>query len=110
MINNAIKFTGQGGVKIFIGNSDNQIITTRIKDTGVGIPKDELNKVFDKFYQISKPPDAKSKGTGLGLAISKSLIEIHGGRIWVESQEGKGSEFCFTLPIGIGDEKKDSYC
>ncbi len=101
LVNNAIKFTEQGGIRIIIEDSNNKSITTRIIDTGIGIPKDELNKVFDKFYQISKPPDTKSKGTGLGLAISKSLIEIHGGQIWVESEVGKGSEFCFTVPIGI---------
>ena len=100
LINNAIKFTTEGGVHIIICNSEKHLVTTRIRDTGIGIPKDALHKVFDKFYQISKPPDTKSKGTGLGLAISKSLIEIHGGQIWVESEEGKGSEFCFTLPIG----------
>ena len=101
LVNNAIKFTEQGGIRIKVEDSSNKSITTRIIDTGVGIPKDELNKVFDKFYQINKPPDAKSKGTGLGLAISKSLIEIHGGQIWIESEVGKGSEFCFTVPIGI---------
>ena len=101
LINNAIKFTKAGGIKIRIENENIDAITTRIIDTGIGIPKEELNKVFDKFHQISKPPDAKSRGTGLGLAISKSLIEVHGGQVWVNSEEGKGSEFCFTLPIAI---------
>ena len=101
LINNAIKFTGQGGIMIVIGNSDNQTITTRIIDTGIGIPNEEVDKVFDKFYQIGKPTGDKNKGTGLGLAITKNLIEIHGGQIWVESEVGKGSEFCFTLPVGI---------
>jgi PAS domain S-box-containing protein len=98
LINNAIKFTRQGGIKVIVENSNNKSITTRIRDTGVGIPQTELNRVFDKFYQVYKPNGEKSKGTGLGLAISKSLIEMHGGTIWVESEEGKGSEFCFTLP------------
>jgi PAS domain S-box-containing protein len=98
LINNAIKFTEAGEIKIIVDNSKNTSITTGIIDSGIGIPKDELDKVFDKFYQITKPPNAKSRGTGLGLAISKSLVEMHGGKIWVESEEGKGSVFWFTLP------------
>jgi PAS domain S-box-containing protein len=100
LISNAIKFTAQGGIKIIVENPRNQSITTRIKDTGLGIPRDEIDKVFDKFYQISTPYAAKSKGSGLGLSITKRLVEMHGGKIWVESEEGKGSEFCFTLPVG----------
>ena len=102
LINNAIKFTEHGGVKVIVENSNNTSITTRVKDTGMGIPKDELDRVFDKFYQVYKPYGEKSKGTGLGLSISKSLIELHGGTIFVKSEEGKGSEFCFTLPTGNG--------
>jgi len=98
LINNAIKFTEQGGIKIIVKDSGDQSITTWVIDTGVGIPKDELDKVFDKFYQVSKSREVKSRGSGLGLAITKNLIELHGGKIWVESEEGKGSKFCFTLP------------
>jgi PAS domain S-box-containing protein len=100
LINNAIKFTEQGGVKVIVDNSSNISITTRVKDSGMGIPKNELDKVFDKFYQVYTPHGEKSKGTGLGLSISKSLIEMHGGTIFVKSEEGRGSEFCFTLPTG----------
>jgi PAS domain S-box-containing protein len=106
LINNAIKFTEQGGIKVIVEPSNNQSITTRIKDTGMGIPKDELDKVFDKFYQVYKPHGEKSKGTGLGLSISKGLIEMHGGTIFVNSEEGRGSEFCFTLPTGNAKMKK----
>jgi PAS domain S-box-containing protein len=101
LINNAIKFTKQGGIQVIVENPNNKSITTRVKDTGIGIPKNELDKVFDKFYQAYKPHGEKSKGTGLGLSISKSLIEMHGGTIFVKSEEGQGSEFCFTLPTGI---------
>ena len=100
LINNAIKFTERGGIEVIIEKPAHQCITTRIKDTGIGIPGDEIGKVFDKFYQVSHPHAAKSKGSGLGLAITKTLVELHGGTIWVESEEGKGSEFCFTLPVG----------
>jgi len=100
LINNAIKFTERGEVRVIVESPGNQSITTRIRDTGVGIPKDDLDKVFDKFYQVSKSREVKSRGSGLGLSITKSLIELHGGTIWVESEEGKGSEFCFSLPTG----------
>ena len=99
LINNAVKFTHTGGVKvIIIEDPKNKFITTRIKDTGEGIPAEMLNMVFNKFYQLRTSESAKSGGTGLGLSITKSLVELHGGKIWVESEKGKGSEFCFTLP------------
>ena len=100
LINNAIKFTERGGIKVIVEDSGDQSIITRIRDTGIGIPKEDLDKIFDKFYQLNKPRTGKSKGTGLGLAITKQLVELHGGIIRVESEEGKGSEFCFTLPTG----------
>jgi signal transduction histidine kinase len=56
--------------------------------------------IFDKFHQVNRPSGAKNTGTGLGLTITKNLVELHSGKIWVESEEGKGSEFCFTLPAG----------
>jgi signal transduction histidine kinase len=99
LINNAIKFTEQGEINVIVENTCNGAITTRIRDTGVGIPRDEIEKIFDRFYQIQRPLAEKSGGAGLGLAISKSLIEMHGGSITVASQEGAGSEFAFTLPL-----------
>jgi PAS domain S-box-containing protein len=101
LINNGIKFTERGGIKVIVEEYKDQSIITRIKDTGMGFSEDELNKVFDKFYQINKSSKVKNRGSGLGLVISKNLIELHGGKIWAESEEGKGSEFCFTLPVGI---------
>jgi two-component system phosphate regulon sensor histidine kinase PhoR len=99
LINNAIKFTDRGEIQVIVEEARNGSITTRIRDTGVGIPRDEIEKIFDRFYQIQRPLAEKSRGAGLGLAISKSLIEMHGGSITVESQEGAGSEFTFTLPL-----------
>ena len=101
LINNGIKFTERGGIKVIVEEYKDQSIITRIKDTGMGFSKDELDKVFDKFYQINKSSKVKNRGSGLGLVISKNLIELHGGKIWAESEEGKGSEFCFTLPTEI---------
>jgi len=73
-------------------------VEVRVEDTGEGIPPEELESIFEKFHQIHRRGHGKTQGTGLGLTIVKSLIELHGGRIWVESQVGHGSRFCFTLP------------
>ena len=70
-----------------------------MKDTGEGIPKDKLEAIFDEFYQVDQSRARKRQGAGLGLAICKRLVEAHGGRIWVESAEGIGTEFFFTLPL-----------
>jgi len=98
LLSNAFKFTGDGGeISIVAGHRD-QSILVEIKDTGMGIPEDKLQMVFDEFYQVE---GGKHGGTGLGLAIAKRLVEGHGGNIWVESQLGKGSTFYFTLPLSV---------
>ena len=66
---------------------------------GPGVPPDEKEKIFAKFYRIAEVNGENSKGTGLGLAISKALVELHGGKIWVESEPSRGSTFSFTLPL-----------
>jgi len=100
LVGNAMKFTpgdGQINVKAFqVGD----FIQIDVVDTGLGIPHQDLEKIFDKFYQVSRPDNpATTKGTGLGLPISKGIVEKHGGKIWTESELGKGSKFSFTLPI-----------
>jgi signal transduction histidine kinase len=74
-------------------------VEVSVADTGEGIPPEELGAIFDKFHQVRRENRYKAQGTGLGLSIAKSLIELHGGRIRVESQPGKGSRFIFTLPM-----------
>jgi signal transduction histidine kinase len=99
LIENAIKFNQEGG-KVYISAStqnQNERVVFCIFDTGIGIPEDKLDKIFDKFYQVDSSGKRKYGGCGLGLAISKSIIELHGGRIWVESKVGKGSKFFFEL-------------
>lgn len=95
LLSNAFKFTGDGGQVSIIASQRDQLTLLEIKDTGMGIPEDKLQMVFDEFYQVE---GGKHGGTGLGLAIAKRLIEEHGGNIWVESQLGKGSTFYFTIP------------
>ncbi len=101
LLSNAFKFTGDGGQVSIIASQKNQSILLAIRDTGMGIPEDKLQMIFDEFYQVE---GGKYGGTGLGLAIAKRLVEEHGGNIWVESQLGKGSTFYFTLPLSVENE------
>jgi signal transduction histidine kinase len=98
---NAFKFTPDGGQVSIVANRKGNHILNEIRDTGIGIPEDKLDKVFEEFYQVE---GGKHGGTGLGLAITKRLVEEHGGKIWVESLLGKGSTFYFTLPFSVEHE------
>ncbi len=99
LLSNAVKFTPLGG-NIFVDAAlRNGFAEISVTDTGIGIPAVEHQSVFDKFYQVGATTKGVREGTGLGLAISKRLVEEHGGRIWVESQPGKGSRFSFTVPL-----------
>jgi signal transduction histidine kinase len=105
LIGNAIKFTPpQGRVAVSTIKNGNEWVQISVEDTGPGIPAAEKEKIFDKFYQVAGEGKQKPKGTGLGLAISRSLVELHGGKIWVESELNHGSTFVFTLP-GIRHEE-----
>ena len=94
---NAIKFTDNGSIGIEAEKKDDYILIS-IKDTGIGISKDELKKIFTKFYQAYTGDDRKNEGTGLGLFICKEILQKHNGEIWAESQLGKGSNFIIKLP------------
>ena len=98
LISNASKFTEQGSVTCQAVRADKDIVVSLI-DTGIGIAKDSLGQVFDKFKQVGETLTDKPKGTGLGLPICQQIVEHHGGRIWVESEIGRGSTFSFTLPF-----------
>jgi len=99
LISNAIKFTGEGGA-IELGAAQNDGETTVwVKDSGVGIPAHEIGDLFEKYRQTQSGKTSKHKGTGLGLVICKMIVESHGGKIWAESQEGKGTTFFFNLPV-----------
>jgi PAS domain S-box-containing protein len=99
LVGNAVKFTPEDGtVTIAIERNGKEWVQVSVADTGPGILPEERNKIFAKFYQIAHVDKQRPKGSGLGLAISKALIEMHGGKIWVESEIGKGSQFSFTLP------------
>jgi signal transduction histidine kinase len=100
LVGNAIKFTEQGGVTIR-ASAANGSFTVAVCDTGLGISAGDQNKIFDEFQQADSSSTRKKGGTGLGLSIAKRIIEVHGGRIWVESELGRGSTFSFTLPIAV---------
>ena len=98
LVSNAAKFTDQGFIRVE-ARVEGDFVTVSVSDSGIGIPPEKLPHIFEAFTQVDASPSRKYGGTGLGLTISKSFIELHGGRIWVESEVGKGSTFTFTLPI-----------
>lgn len=101
LLSNAIKFTEQGSVLTKITVDDNQFLF-EVRDTGIGIREEDMDKVFEKFRQIDGSLTREKGGTGLGMALVKELVQIHGGKIWIKSEVGKGTSFFFTLPIRKG--------
>jgi signal transduction histidine kinase len=100
LVGNAIKFTDAGEIVITAGSADGSFQVS-VRDTGPGISMADQVKLFQEFQQADNTITRKKGGTGLGLAISKRIIEMHGGKIWVESQVGQGSTFSFTLPVRV---------
>jgi CheY-like chemotaxis protein len=99
LLSNAVKFTPDGGrVRIDVTQADG-MASISVTDTGLGIPPEEHKSIFHEFYQVGATTKGVREGTGLGLAITKRLVDQHGGKIWVESELGKGSRFTFTLPL-----------
>ncbi|KON83268.1 histidine kinase [Rossellomorea marisflavi] len=98
IISNALKYSPEGGTITFIVEEKNGFIEISISDQGLGIPKDNLGKIFERFYRVDKARTRQMGGTGLGLAIAKEMITAHGGDIWADSVEGKGTTITFTLP------------
>jgi two-component system phosphate regulon sensor histidine kinase PhoR len=96
LVHNAIKFTPPGGTVRISSKADGDHLLVSVSDTGVGISADDLPRVFERFYKADRA--RAGGGTGLGLAIAKHVVEAHGGRIWVESVEGRGATFSFTIP------------
>ncbi len=98
-MSNAIKFTDQGEVKLSVTNGTDGSVSFVVADTGIGIPKDLIPLIFDKFRQLDGSPARNYEGTGLGLTISKNLVELLGGKIEVASEVGRGSTFKVTIPV-----------
>ena len=100
LLNNALKFSDDGGdIEVGAGRGSGNEVNVWVKDAGIGIDSDEIGQIFEKYHQVSSGRNSGRKGTGLGLAICKKIVEAHGGRIWAESQKGKGATFFFSLPV-----------
>jgi NtrC-family two-component system sensor histidine kinase KinB len=101
LIGNAIKFTpNNGNITVEASfQSEKEEVKISVQDTGIGIPKENLPQIFDKFFQVTERVPTDISGTGIGLSIAKEIVELHGGRIWAESEEGQGAKFIFTLPL-----------
>jgi signal transduction histidine kinase len=102
LVGNALKFTKQGGVSIAARLEGDQVVYS-VTDTGIGIPGDQLDHIFGEFRQVDSSISREFGGTGLGLSITKTFVELHGGRIWVESEPGRGSTFRFAVPLRIAE-------
>ena len=101
LLSNAFKFTKEGGeISIRLSVAENKQAVISVSDTGIGIPADQLLKVFDRFYQVDSSQTREYEGSGLGMALAKEFVELHHGKISVESKEGQGSTFTVKLPLG----------
>lgn len=105
LVDNAVKFTNVDGYISVTLKADEQSVTVSIKNSGDGIKQEELSKIFERFYKVDKSRSLDAKGAGLGLYIVKTMVELHGGRIWAKSDEPKSAEFTFTLPRKSGNKR-----
>jgi signal transduction histidine kinase len=101
IVANAIKFTETGSVTVRASQIDDQHLQIEVEDTGIGIPREKWDTVFEEFRQVDESSTKRYEGTGLGMAITKRLVELHGGRIWLDSEVGKGSTFYVKLPVQV---------
>jgi signal transduction histidine kinase len=101
LVGNALKFTQHGRVGVGVELLQGTQLRFRVSDTGIGIPADQIDDIFAEFRQVDTTTTRDFGGTGLGLSITKKFVEMHGGRIWVESELGKGSTFYFTIPLRV---------
>jgi signal transduction histidine kinase len=103
LLSNAVKFTPEGGRVGVTVTAAEDAITIAVRDTGIGIAREDQAAIFEEFRQVGREDARKQEGTGLGLTLAKKFVELHGGRIWVESHVGQGSTFSFTLPVRLDE-------
>jgi signal transduction histidine kinase len=112
LVKNALTFTNEDGEVIVCGEQNPDYVEISVRDTGLGIPAADLPRIFDRFYQVESHLTRRHGGMGLGLSVAKAMVEMHGGRIWAESHEGKGSTFTFILPtrsVNSEPEKQQAF-
>jgi len=97
LIHNAVKFTRSGGEVVLRAEAASSEIRFAVRDSGIGIPQEDVERIFERFYRVDK--SRTGSGTGLGLSIAKHIVEAHNGKIWAESMEGRGSTFYFSIPV-----------
>ena len=99
LVKNAVAFTNDGGEIVVRGEKFDEYVKVTVKDNGIGIPAADLPRIFERFFQVEDHLTRKHGGMGLGLSVARAMVEMHGGRIWADSEEGRGSVFSFILPI-----------
>lgn len=109
LLSNAIKYTqDDGSIIVNVNTTENEVVVS-VKDSGIGIPKDKLDDIFDRYGQVDESLNRKCEGSGIGLSLVKNLVELHGGKINVNSKFKEGSEFIFSIPINIKEESNNEY-
>lgn len=99
MLSNAVKYSPDGGTIRVVGRTEGDWAVISVIDQGIGIPPEEREKLFRRFYRVDNRLRRETQGAGLGLFLSRAIVEAHGGRVWVESRLGRGSRFSFTIPL-----------
>ena len=99
LLSNAVKFTPDGGRIDVLATREDSNAVIAVHDTGIGIAPEDQAEVFEEFRQVGRDYTKKHEGTGLGLALTKKFVELHGGKIWLESEPGRGSTFTFSIPL-----------
>ncbi len=108
LLRNAIKYSPRGGTIAIKGRGKDREVCISVSDQGIGIPADDLERVFERFYRVENEITRRVRGAGLGLAVCRSIIETHGGRIWIESTLGAGTTVYFTLPVGVPEDSRSA--
>jgi signal transduction histidine kinase len=109
LVSNAIKFTEEGTVTMAAKPIEGNLMQVSVTDTGIGIPDDKFDLVFEHFRQVDSRTNRKFQGTGMGLAIARQLAELHGGRMWLESAVGEGTTFYFSIPIATKEQLAETH-
>ena len=107
LLDNAVKYSPGGGAITIQGRKAGGQIFLQVRDEGIGIPADELERIFERFYRVDNSVTQRVGGTGLGLAVCRGIVEMHGGQIWANSSPGAGSTFTLTLPVDPATGQED---